>query len=91
MGLALRPFSRRAPAVTAWEGVLTFGTRPITVAGPWPIFTAFPASHAYWMSNGSVFCRTSGVNRCYGCALLSESLGVTIVFVTRAEQEFTAS
>jgi len=38
------PFSRRVPAAAAWEGVLTYGVSPITVAGPWPIFTAFPAS-----------------------------------------------
>jgi len=36
------PFSRRVPAAAAWEGVLTFGVSPITVAGPWPILTAFP-------------------------------------------------
>ena len=44
------PFSRRVPAAAVWEGVLTFGVSPITVAGPWPIFTAFPASHTCWMS-----------------------------------------
>ena len=38
------PFSRRVPAAAAWEGVLTYGVSPITVAGPWPILTAFPAS-----------------------------------------------
>jgi hypothetical protein len=37
-------FSRRVPAAAAWEGVLTYGVSPITVAGPWPILTAFPAS-----------------------------------------------
>jgi hypothetical protein len=38
------PFSRRVPATAAREGVLTYGVSPITVAGPWPILTAFPAS-----------------------------------------------
>src|SRR6266852_9475508 len=62
MGSGPRSFSRRAPAATAWEGVLTFGVAPITVAGPWPILTAFPASHACEMSKGSVCWRTNAVN-----------------------------
>ena len=44
------PFSRRVRAAAAWEGVLTYGVSPITVAGPWPIFTAFPTSQTCWMS-----------------------------------------
>ena len=36
------PFSRRVAAAAAREGVLTYGVSPITVAGPWPILTAFP-------------------------------------------------
>src|SRR5258708_6127779 len=55
-GSTPHPFSRRVPAQTAWEGVLTYGVSPITVAGPWPILTAFPASHACSLSGGSL-CR----------------------------------
>src|SRR6202022_3797154 len=62
-GATPHPFSRRVPAPTAWEGVLTYGVSPITVAGPWPIRTAFPASHAYSMSGGSLCRKLRGVNR----------------------------
>jgi hypothetical protein len=33
--------------MTVWEGVLTYGVSPITVAGPWPILTAFPTSQTF--------------------------------------------
>ena len=45
-GATPHPFSRRVLAPTAWKGVLTYGVSPLTVAGPWPIRTAFPASQA---------------------------------------------
>src|SRR5258708_33297642 len=32
-GATPHPFSRRVPAPKAWEGVLTYGVSPITVAG----------------------------------------------------------
>jgi hypothetical protein len=56
------PFSRRVAAVAAREGVLTFGVLPITVAGPWPILTAFPASQACKLSKASLCCAKRGVN-----------------------------
>jgi len=42
------PLSRRVSAATGTGTFLTFGSlpRPITVAGPWPIFTAFQSARA---------------------------------------------
>jgi hypothetical protein len=45
-----------------WEVVLTYGVSPITVAGPWPILTAFPTSQTCKLSNGSLRRAVSGVN-----------------------------
>ena len=36
------PFLAKSVATAARKGVLTYGFWPITVAGPWPIRTAFP-------------------------------------------------
>jgi hypothetical protein len=58
------------PALTAWEGVLAYGVSPITVAGPWPIFTAFPASHACSLSVGSLCRGLRGVNLAHQASAL---------------------
>jgi hypothetical protein len=44
------PSLAKGAGFDGWEGVLTYGIAPITVAGPWPILTAFPASQACKMS-----------------------------------------
>ncbi len=44
----------------AWAGVLTYGLEgPITVAGPWPIFTAFPLLPSLQVVEASLFCRST--------------------------------
>ena len=45
MGLATAPLLAKDAISAAWEGSLAYGLWPITVAGPRPIRTAFPASH----------------------------------------------
>jgi hypothetical protein len=47
----------------AREGCPDLRRVPITVAGPWPIFTAFPASRAYEIVEGSLCCSDVHVNR----------------------------
>jgi len=46
MGLPTAPFLAKSAIPAAWEGTLAYGATPITVAGPRPIRTAFPASLA---------------------------------------------
>src|SRR5437660_8325275 len=45
-GASTAPFLAKSTILWAWEGSLAYGAAPITVAGPRPIRTAFPASHA---------------------------------------------
>src|SRR5438067_13027893 len=46
MGLSTAPFLAKSTIPAAWEGTLAYGFRPITVAGPRAIRTAFPAALA---------------------------------------------
>jgi hypothetical protein len=47
VGQVAAPFLAKGGASSARVGVLTDGLRePITVAGPWPILTAFPSTRA---------------------------------------------
>jgi hypothetical protein len=39
-------FLAKSAAAAASEGSLAYGIQPLTVAGPRPNFTAFPAAHA---------------------------------------------
>jgi len=60
------PFLAKGHGFGGWEGVLTYGFAPITVAGPWPILTAFPASPACKMSK-AVYVAPSGVSTEAAC------------------------
>jgi hypothetical protein len=70
MGLVSHTLSREeCQPAAAWVGSLTLGlVRPITVAGPWPIFTAFPRFPCLQDVAVSLVCRarTCQRRRVYG-------------------------
>ena len=60
MGLMGNTLSREECASAAWAGILTYGLiQPITVAGPWPMFAAFPLFPCLQIVEASLFSRST--------------------------------